>query len=248
MKTVLAIITCTLATGAWAGDKSSKHKMDTRKLSEATTARNLEGMDFVSESGSELGRVDDFIIESSSGQIDSLIVGRGLLGIGGPEHRIEFVSLGQISHDDANLKTGLSKSQLVDSPVFMEERLDQKTDAQTGVQTGEFRAMDLVGENVRSSSGELLGEVHDWIVDVESGNVPYLVIRQDRLVGRPYHNYFAISTESIRGISSGDLLTSINRSDLAEAEQADEGTPLRPINSNEVHQFRYNEEELAQSM
>lgn len=232
---------------AFAGDSTSDKQSMSKKGEDyentAKTARSVEGMDFDFENGDSAGVVDDFVISTDSGSIEGFVVGTGFLGLGGPEHYVSFSKLSETDYDSSSLSSTLSESELTKQPVFLSDRLETSRDGKTNIQSGEFAAMDLVGSDVYNKDGSYHGEVHDWIVDVQSGNVPYVIVRRlEPATGfsSTNYDYFAVSTSALEGVRGDDLIVSASNDEFASAEYIDNDTSLKKASDSSVHAFRYN--------
>ncbi|MDQ8186482.1 PRC-barrel domain-containing protein [Pelagicoccus sp. SDUM812002] len=231
-----------LLAGDYENKNASKSDMKESKAEKAMTARAIEGMDLNLKDGSSAGVIDDFVLSTDTGEVEGIAVGTGFLGLGGSEHYVSFDQLSISDIDRYNLSTSLSMEELEKHPRLDTESLKTSRDSETGVRSGQFAAMDLVGSDVKGANGATHGEVHDWIVDMQSGEVPYVIIRS----AEPFatssmygFDYFAVSTDTISGTRDGDLIVSVTDEDFESAERIDENTALRDADESSVHTFRY---------
>ena len=243
----LAGIALASAGSLFAGDYKDKdgHASGTyHKDSDGMTAmmaRSIEGSDINLEKGKEVGVIDDFVFSTESGEIEGISIGTGFLGLGGSDHYVEYDELGMYDIGEQNLTTALSMSELEDYSRLDEDSLETREDSQTGIRSGELVAMDLINSDVEGSDGAKQGEVHDWIVDLQTGEVPYVIVSslQPFGTGAYTHDYYAVSTDTIRGVRDGDLILSVSGEDFASAEQIDDSTPLSATDEGSVRSFRY---------
>ncbi|MDQ8183424.1 PRC-barrel domain-containing protein [Pelagicoccus sp. SDUM812005] len=244
-KGALTAVALLAASSLFAGNsedarRSAQGSQDAAKT--AMTARSIEGMDFKLKSGEEAGVINELVFSTEEKEIVGLSVGTGFLGLGGSEHYIGFDDISISNHDRFNLTTSLAAEELEKYPRLDEESLQTERDPETEVRSGEFAMMDLVGRRVEGTSGESHGEVHDWIVDMETGDVPYVIVRQAPPFASPTgqgFDYYAVSADRIVGVSEGGLVLSVSDEAFASAGYIDENSLLRDADESGVHSFRY---------
>lgn len=228
----------------FAGNYDDKHASDShkKKAMTAMTARSLEGMDLNLKSGEAAGVIDNFVFSTETGEIEGLAVGTGFLGLGGSEHYIGYEHLAISDYDRYNLSTTLSMKELEKYPRLKQGSLETSRDAETDIRSGHFAAMDLVGSDVHGANGAVHGDVHDWIVDVQTGEVPYVIVRRTEpfpSMSKYGYDFFAVSSDTIRGVRDGGLVVSATSDDFASAERIDDSSALRDAEDGTVHSFRY---------
>jgi sporulation protein YlmC with PRC-barrel domain len=245
----LTSIALVSAGSLFAGDYKDKDKhhgsMSDRHQSEAETAmlaRSIEGMNINLEKGKEVGVIDDFVFSTDTGKIEGISIGTGFWGLGGSDHYVGFEELAMYDIGDQNLTTDLRMSELEDYSRLDEDELQTSTDKKNDIRSGELLAMELIGHEVEGADGASHGEVHDWIVDLQTGAVPYVVVSQLEPFGgmSPQgYNYYAVSTDLIEGVRDGELILSASSDDFASAEHIDEDTALSEADEGSVRSFRY---------
>lgn len=227
------------------GISGTSDKKSHTRLEDAAKATTVEGMDFHTSDGQDVGNIDDIVFSTKTGEITDLIVDTGILGIGGTEHRISVDKLDGPSIDPYDMKTSLSVSEFRDTPKFERSKLEKsRSQGDSDVMRGQILAMDALGREVRAESGEHLGEVNDWIVDVENNNVPYLIVERLAPFGTMSsvtgYNYFAIASSRVVGLEDGDIIASVSLEDLTGAESVDDDTPLSWSDRDApIYQFKY---------
>lgn len=234
-KTFLGLVALALTAPLASAGDMSKEKRD-GKESTAIRATAVEGMDVISKGGNELGAVSDVVFSPESGQIDSLIVSTGFLGIGGPDKRIPIDKLDNPNLEPWDIRTNLDGAMLDSAQSFEDSK----------VESGQMLVMDLINRDAESESGGDVGEVHDWLVDVQNGNVPFVIIRQIDPIINANFQYFAVSTERIVGSNeAGNLVVQVDDEELTEAKNIGENTLLSGGDEDaEIYRFRYNASEL----
>ena len=235
----LAIAACLATATLPAGVAGQKSASEDEKMKSATRATSIEGMDLHAKNGKDLGSIDDIIFSSESGQIEALIIDTGFLGIGGPDRKVGIDQIQKPRLNPYDMKTSISESEFNETPIFDEVLLDKSTNPE-GVATGQVMAFNAIGRDLQNESGGELGVIHDWIVDLKNGYIPYAIIIQEDPLATQSFNFYAIATNRIVGMENGDIVASISEADLDQAQDLTSETPLKVNQADSaVYQFRY---------
>lgn len=146
--------------------------------------------------GERIGGIEDFLLNTSTGKIEYVVVGMGgFLGIGEKRHAVPCSMLKPTGHDACRLD--LSREKLVGAPTF---ELKGEEDAPArdprwiasvheyyGVTTPSsgkmLRGSKLIGWTVKTPAGEDLGKVNDVAINIEEGQASYVVLKRKGTLG-----------------------------------------------------------------
>lgn len=140
----------------------------------------------------KLGRVDEVVIDPDDGQVVYTAVDYGgVFGIGEKHFAVPTDDLDRVADGEAYLD--IDKIQLKDDPGFERGQWPRTADARLDaypllsevvIPAKTERLSKLIGEQLRTTNGEKLGEVKDAVVDTSLGQVAYLIVDSADKPGR----------------------------------------------------------------
>jgi sporulation protein YlmC with PRC-barrel domain len=143
----------------------------------------------------ELGRIDDLVLDPDSGQVLCVLVSPTETS-NGPGYSVAVPARSFMSADKTRVILDVTKRTLAGGPVFRGDRLESPATAKLLDESYAYfhqkpawkPAMDFgktgrssayAGADVRNKSGESLGKITDWMIDLTKGRVVYAVISFD---------------------------------------------------------------------
>lgn len=104
------------------------------------SANDLTGMNLKNRNGDSLGRVKDFVIDSSSGQVAFAVIGSGgVLGIGETLHAVPVSALNyEAVSGDERLTLDIDSARWAQAPRFRKDRISSLLPDQEGRSTYEY--------------------------------------------------------------------------------------------------------------
>lgn len=249
LQIIAAALAASLALPFASAGKEMKEKGHGKKteMHRAIKATTVEGMDFLSRNDQELGSVNDIVFSTETGKIKAFVIGTGIFGLGGPEHLVSAADIEKRKVDEYNLHTNFGQTEFDAQPRFSATGLRQV--ARGDIRSGELLAVDLIGQDFTDREGVVHGEVHDWIVDVRTGQIPYVIVREPAplpgMGGPTGMLYYAFSTDLIEGVRDGNLVARVDEGEITDAEMISDDTPLQRAEEGTVYQFRYEPEQTV---
>ena len=153
------------------------------RMAGSLSARELIGADVRNPKGTDLGEIEDLLIDVDSGKVRSAILSfGGFLDIGDKLFRYPLSDFSRSSEGD-KLVLDVSRTTLDASRGFDRDAWPDWVSTDKGASTramGVWQASRLLGRDIDDRTGDHLGEIADIVVDSKSGNVDYVVMRYDR--------------------------------------------------------------------
>jgi sporulation protein YlmC with PRC-barrel domain len=222
-------------------------KHETKAMTHAVRkASELMGKTVRNQQGEELGQIEDFALDLQQGRLNYVVVSTGgmleqrLVGIStnelqaGPDDAfIANVSQQQIEQaqelPDENWPAQPTIGQAGTEFAPLEGQRTQSQNPQTGGQhlSPVHKASELMGKTVRDQQGEDVGKIEDFAVDMQQGELNYVVINtggfmSQRLVG--------IAANDLRAAPDGDaFIVNKTQQQLESAQELpSENWPAQP--------------------
>lgn len=197
--TVLPLISLAAETASPQFRAKSKAEMYPHGL----RAKDVIGMNVLSPSGEELGKVSDLIVDARSGQLVYAVVNAGgVLGVGGTSNAVPISALHYSTDRHESFTLDLSRIEFQRAPVFSADQLPALADesragyifrhyhqnwqplegASQSENTSDSplrRATTLIGDSLRSGE-QVIGLVEDLVVNMEGRKTALLVDPDER--------------------------------------------------------------------
>jgi sporulation protein YlmC with PRC-barrel domain len=170
------------AAGASGGSKQSQSGM---------TVDQVKDIEIVDTQGKELGKIEDIVIDLSSGKVHAAVLSfGGFLGIGDKNYAFQPTELKRGKSDD-QLVLNIDKQKLENAEGFAKAQWPGMDDqywsnvggkqagAGGGGQSGQMnliRASELKGKDVQDNSGNKVGEVQDVMIGLTEGQVRNIAV------------------------------------------------------------------------
>lgn len=184
--------------------------------------------------GKRLGDIEDLVIDLNSQRVQYVVLGHGgVAGIG--EKLFAYpVSALQPGEED-RLRLNVSKEKLKDAPGFdrqhwpkwgkddYQARVDKYYGEAKPVKTDEdpryVRASDFIGKDIKDQGDQDVGEIEDVIVNMQDGNVHYVLVEFDDWHKNNAGRLFAVAPNalSVDPKDKDDLKLNADRQSLASA-------------------------------
>lgn len=205
-----------------------------------SSANELTGMQLHSRDGESLGKIKDFIVDTSSGQVVYAVVGSG--GVAGIGESLRAVPVSALKYDSSSgeerLSLNLDSNRWSQAPRFRKNDVASLQADREGRSTYEFygqswpqrgpssspngssqplvMARDLIGKDV-TSSGQTVGEIEDLLVQLQGGGAAAVLDANADFAGKDQKYIVPLSRFSM---SSGDSFsTTLTQSDFKSARQ-----------------------------
>ena len=208
-------------------------------------ANELAGMAVQNRNGESLGKVKDFVVDASTGQVLYTVIGSGgVLGIGETLHAVPVSALNYDSTSGAErLTLDIAADRWSAAPRFRKDRISSLQGDQEGRSTFEYYGQswpisspaqastsqpqrqqqlvmtnDIIGKSL-SSGGQSVGSIQDVLLQLQNRTAALLIDPSDDFAGTDQH--YIVPFSKITATAAGDsLATSLTRQDLSSAQVA----------------------------
>ncbi|MEO7598854.1 MAG: PRC-barrel domain-containing protein [Opitutus sp.] len=246
--TLSLAVVLTAATPAFAEPSSSSpsHRQGNTLASlypHGRRAADLVGMNVRGSSGEDLGRVDNLVIDTSTGDVVYAIVSSGgVLGLGDTLRAVPFRALNYVSDKQTALTVKSSLAQWKSAPVYVENHLAELAgDAQAGSifeyygqtwptvstsQTGSAKprhlqfSKELADADVHAGDRSI-GQVEDLVIDQAQGKAAVLLDPDDAFAGGTNKYVIPFSQLAARIGDDETLTTNLTAEDFRSAAKLD---------------------------
>lgn len=227
----------THATSQASGTASSKRQATMVDM----RASKLMGKSVRTAQGKDLGELSDMIVDLSKNRIHYAIVERGgILGVG---EKATAVPISQFRSGarEGDLVLNVTEQQLKDAPAL--QRNVEWNDPRTWDNLGQYyhrtlgmpgaempeaadrnrfqRASEVLGMDVIDKTGDEVGEIEDFVVNLSNGSIRYAVLEFDR-AWNPVDKLVALPMASLHAkAGSKDAVINMTREQLANAPAFD---------------------------
>jgi sporulation protein YlmC with PRC-barrel domain len=225
------------------GIQQAKQAMQSGQLRKQG-ANELAGMSVQNRNGESLGKVKDFVVDASSGQVLYTVIGSGgVLGIGETLHAVPVSALNYDSTSGAErLTLDIAADRWSAAPRFRKDRISSLQADQEGRSTFEYygqswpassqgqagtsqpqqqqqlvMANDLIGKNL-NSGGEKIGAIQDVLLQFQNRTAALLIDPSDDFAGTDQH--YIVPFNKLTATGGDSLATSLTRQDLSSAQVA----------------------------
>lgn len=237
-------------TGAQTG-MEQQHGMEQehQAQSKVKKASELMGSTVRDQQGEEIGQIEDFALDLEQGRLNYVVLDTG----GFMEQRLVGISANELqasAEEEQAFVAQISQQEIEQAQALPEENWpSQPTVAGTGQQEADtefapfegqtsegqtsegqakvHKASELMGKTVRDQQGEDIGQIEDLALDLEQGELNYVVINagglmSERLVG--------ISADDLSPAPDGDaFIASVSQQEIESAQALpDQNWPAEP--------------------
>lgn len=171
MKQLIILLIAILAAALFLGQSLADV---TKAESSAYTAEQLIGLDVNNLEGKHVGIIRDVNLNSETGEIDFVILGKSLLGIGEDKFEVPVEAF-KIENFKESVSATLVVSEMIllAAPIIATDETEAESNAYTAEQ--------LIGRNVDHLNGEHIGKIRDVNLNAETGEINYVILGKSLL-------------------------------------------------------------------
>lgn len=171
MKKLIILLVSILAVALFSGQSIAAEA----KLESSTyTADQLIGLNVDNLKGKHVGIIRDVSLNSETGKIDFVILGKSLLGIGEDKFEVPVEAL-KIENfkESARATLVVPEITLLAAPIIASDETKAENNAYTAEQ--------LIGRNVDNLNGEHVGKIRDVNFNSNTGEMNYVILGKSML-------------------------------------------------------------------
>jgi len=161
---------------------------ETKTESSAYTAKQLIGLNVNNLEGKHAGIIRDVNLNSETGEIDFVILGKSLLGIGEDKFEVPIEAL-----KIENFKESVSATLIVPEMTLLAAPIIAANE--TKAESNAYTAEQLIGLNVDNVEGRHIGIIRDVNLNSATGEISYVILGKSLLgIGE---DKFAVPLEAL---------------------------------------------------
>jgi sporulation protein YlmC with PRC-barrel domain len=186
MKKLIILLISILAVALFSGQSIAA---ETKLESSTYTADQLIGLNVDNLEGKHVGIIRDVNLNSETGKIDIVIIGKSLLGIGEDKFEVPVESL-----NIENFKESVRVTLIVPEMTLLAAPIIASSE--TKAESNTYTAEELIGQDVKSLEGKHAGIVRDVNLNSETGEINYIILGKSLLgIGE---DKFPVPLEALR--------------------------------------------------
>lgn len=171
MKQLIILLIAILAAALFLGQSLADV---TKTESSAYTAEQLIGLNVNDQEGKHVGRIRDVTLNSDTKEIDFIILGKSLLGIGEDKFEVPVEAFKIENFKESVIATLIvPEMTLLAAPIIATDETKAESNAYTAEQ--------LIGRNVDNLNGEHVGKIRDVNLNAETGEINYVILGRSLL-------------------------------------------------------------------